>query len=166
MSQFHSSSYSNLYQNSQPTHFIFPTLNKLSQSPGPTLPHCLNSDDDDDSDDTESDEENENETTFPSTDITKLSLDLMVNHKYLAKNNPIIVNKRQELHAQLIKHKREIMKIIQNCFHELELGNEETLGKEFLMEQFESFAKVVLKEIQLSKMPEVDEMFSLKETIE
>lgn len=94
----------------------YPTLNKVEADD-----YECGEEEDDEGDEYEEEEENDIEVSPGfSQNIEKITLDLMVNHKYLAKNNPILVNKRHELHQQLIQHKRDILKIIKDCFHRLE----------------------------------------------
>lgn len=144
----------------------FPMLNKLSM----TLPVA------DESSESESEFETEfesRETEFESREenqepmsrtINQLTLDLMVNHKYLAKSNPILRQQRQDLHHKIIKHKRDILKIIHECFRHLEEGDIDPLCQNNLMSGFEEFAKLTLIDIEHAKLSEVDQLFAIDTT--
>jgi len=92
--------------------------------------------------------------------MNRLTFDLMVNHKYLAKHNNVVIQQRQKLHEKIIKHKKDILKSVQECLHFIEKGDSDPLYKTHWLEGFEEFAKQVILDIEHSKLPEADEMFS------
>jgi len=99
-------------------------------------------------------------TSLDQNHINRLTLDLMANHKYLAKNNHVIIKQRQRLHEKIIIHKKEILKSVHKCLHFVDKGELDPLYKTHWLEGFEEFAKQVILDIEHSKLPEADEMFS------
>ena len=82
----------------------------------------------------------------------------MVNHKYLAKTNSECIKQRRELHEKILKYKKSIKNIIQDCFRHIQEGD--PLYQTNVMDSFEQFAKLAITEIEYSQLPETDELFS------
>lgn len=92
----------------------------------------------------------------------RLTMDLMMNHKYLAKTHPSHKIQQRQFHERILKNRKEIMKIVQECFRYLEEDDFEPLCRNHLNDGFKEFAKLALEEIEHSKLPEADQLFSEK----
>lgn len=170
---FRSNPYSH-YQHQTPnmnlyTSTSYPLLNKLpsgylSKEKGESESDEEIEESDDESDDckkgeNEDDEEQEVDPPVNNSSMNQLTIDLMINHKYLAKTNYELIQQRNELHEKMLKYKKEITKIIHDCFRHLQEGDIDPLCQNHLMDGFEQFAKQAIVDIEYSKLPEADELF-------
>ena len=100
------------------------------------------------------------------TSLDKLTLDLMVNPMFLSRTNMDSYKQKKEQHARILKHKRDILKIVEKCLEAL--GEPDSYKRMKIggvnldiQNSFEHFAKLVLLDVvSSSKNADNQEIFS------
>lgn len=100
------------------------------------------------------------------TSLDKLTLDLMVNPMFLSRTNVDSYKQKKEQNIRIIKHKRDILKVVEKCFEAL--GEQDSYKRMKIggvnldiQNSFEHFAKMVLLDVVgSSKNADNQEIFS------
>ena len=98
--------------------------------------------------------------------LDKLTLDLMVNPMFLSRTNVDSYKQKKDQHIRIIKHKRDILKVVEKCFEAL--GEPDSYKRMKIggvnldiQNSFEHFAKMVLLDVvSSSKNADNQEIFS------
>lgn len=100
------------------------------------------------------------------TSLDKLTLDLMVNPMFLSQTNVDSYRQKKEQHARILKHRRDILKVVEKCLEAL--GEQDSYKRMKIggvnldiQNSFEHFAKLVLLDVVgSSKNADNQEIFS------